>query len=424
MKLSTMFALVICMLFAFSCGKKSGDGKNTNQEKNESNSHEQRSGEQVVPSVVSLKFERIVSLEKLFKDPRAHIRAINSYIIKAVIKDATPDTQLVCYRLVFNQRYNKMEALPDDQQIAKIRTELSDRDPNEVEYECSVTENGNVVFSKNFKMYKSFAVEGFKILSKLGISQSDKIGTLFITEDSTLILDDKDFNLEVQDLISSGGTIATFEKEEVTRNYDDSIGLSGGSIHIKAQRSFGQLNIELRGKNGGPRTTSPKDKTERLAADPNLNGKCRHRSDGGSPNRNIQACFGKKGHRGVKGEKGYEGFPGGDTGKLIFEVKEQTDLKLNVLFEPGKGSPGSKGGKGGFGSPGGIGQTVSWTTYGGCGREGPCNTTDHYYTYPHGAEGDRGEDGDRGDSGEDGKILASEINLAGEKFLIENNWHN
>lgn len=422
MNLSTMFALVICMLFAFSCGKKSGGGKNTQQEKNESTSHGQNPGGQTGASAISLKFERIVSLEKLFNDPMAHIRAINSYIIKAVISDVTPDTQLVCYKLVFNQRYNRMEASPDAQQVAKIRTELSSSDPNEVEYECSVIDSGNVIYSKNFKIYKSFAVEGYKSLSMLGISQTDKIGTLFITEDSSLIIEDKDFDLEVQDLISSRGTIATFAKEDVTKNYDDSIGLSGGSIHIKAQRSFGQLNIELRGKNGGPRTTSPEDKIGRLPADPKLNGKCRHRD--GRPNRNATACFGKKGHRGVKGEKGYEGFPGGDSGKLKFEVKEQTELKLNVIFEPGKGSPGGKGGKGGFGSPGGIGKTVSWTTYAGCSREGPCNAIDHYYTYPNGAEGDRGEDGDQGETGSDGKILASEINLAGEKILIENNWHN
>src|SRR5690606_7257025 len=159
-----------------------------------------------------------------------------------------------------------------------------------------------IIFEKNFKIYKSFAVQGLKELSILGLSQNDKIGILLFTEDSTLYVKDKEVNLEVDEIISLGGLLTTYTEYDALNNYNDAIGLPGGNINIKTKRATGELNIVMRGMNGGKRSTFPKDKTEKLPRDPSLDGRCRDRHE--RPDRRRTDCFGKKGHRGVKGENG------------------------------------------------------------------------------------------------------------------------
>lgn len=416
----------LSLLLAVSCGKNSdsNDGKALENETNVNLETSSVDSDSTAPTLQQFKIERAYPLEPHKRNIEEYKKEINTWLVRFVMdKKVSEAARLECNKLIFNQRTNLSEAAFDLNGEAVIVARLLNSDPNEVEYECQVIEKGRMIVSKNFNIRKSLVITGRKKFSTIGLSEKDKIETLVLDLESKLYIEDQKIDLELNEIVSLGGTITTFLEEDAINRYNNTIGHNGGDLKIKTKTARGQINIVLRGMDGGRQTSIPPEKTSRLPRDPSLDGKCSKSSKSG-PDYSNTRCYGKKGHTGEKGKIGEPGFPGGDSGTLNLVIENSNDFEINLTYLPGQGSSGGKGGKGGFGSPGGNGSTVRWTTYGGCGREGPCNAIDHQYTFPNGAKGDRGPDGDRGDEGAPGKIMPSEITIGTETTVIENDWNN
>lgn len=423
--MKTLTALMsLSLLLVVSCGKKVGSSssfqsleKSTPQTEsgstNEGNS---------TPKILSFTAERPFTSKSNYSELSRFEKEINTHILKFKISTRhIKSSRIECNKLIFDRRSNFMEAAFDSNGEAAMVTKFQGTDPNEVEYECHLLFNREIIESRNFVLRKSFVVAAYKSITDLGLSPKDKIGILLLRQDAILAFRNLDIDLEVEELISFNGTVTSYPVNDATSIYSNSVGLSAGNMKLKIKKGSGDLNIEMRGMDAGPKTTMPAEKTNQLPADPIHNSVCGNPRKGG-PNYSDKNCFGQKGHPGEKGLTGAKGLPGGDSGLLELIIEEIGDLKVNVELEAGKGGLGEKGGKGGPGSQGGNGATVRWTTYSGCSREGPCNDHQHSYKYPNGSNGDKGPDGDPGENGENGKIIPAKITIGDDTQMIDSSW--
>lgn len=265
-------------------------------------------------------------------------------------------------------------------------------------------------------------ISGIKnFTSHIGVESME---TLVILEGGTLVTNGVNVKATMDRLISMNGKIITHPENVQTP--DNQTGKSGGEIYLIVGQATGQLNVELRGLNGGKQTMEPNKITKVPAKDPAHNGNCGNGSDPG----NNPRCSGKKGHRGYPGLAGYPGLPGGNSGWLNFNTDHQENFKLSIKIIPGKGSAGGKGGEGGEGGPGGTGSRVSWSEH--VDRDHPCGpmcksiAIDPRRDYPNGPQGDRGPNGDDGVKGTPGTNEESIVNFKEDNLFerILTDWQN
>lgn len=250
---------------------------------------------------------------------------------------------------------------------------------------------------------------------------------LFIQGSLCIQTNAQPFSLEVDELVCENATInsSTVESQAAL----GSVGLTAGSIQIKAKRASGNLKIIANGQNGGdgaPGTPGAAGK----AGEPGVTGqlglnpdylhrgpendpyRARSLSDAarnnwdyerlhksiGSPidhplvrERPYSFAPDKPGTRGADGDPGSPGTPGalgGDAGQISVLVDEDSSLVVEIENNPGLGGRGGEGGPGGEGGAGGAAGTVErWK-----GRFAPA-----------GAPGSRGPQGRAGRDGESGR---------------------
>lgn len=159
------------------------------------------------------------------------------------------------------------------------------------------------------------------------------------------------FDLRIETLIAEpGAVIRTFPPD--ARASDPAQTVSGGQMRITLLKAVGALKVELRGMNGAdglPGKTYPQRAKD---------------GDPVQPKEAFQTCDGMQaGHNGADGANGGAGGKagnGGSTGSLEIEVKSNHDLKVHVIFEPGKaGRPGP----GGEGQSAGLGSAPEQRSY-------------------------------------------------------------
>lgn len=367
--------------------------------------------------------ERKVELREDLSNVKEFAHYINDYVVTFRATSGNyRDSKVICRKTYYDQTLKEPTGKFDqDGYKAVVEINLSEKDPANVSYECEVSDRVSTLGKSRVDFKKSFAVEGTKnFTSFIGV---DSIETLVILEDGRLVTGGVDVNAKIDRLISMNGKLVTHP--ENTQTPDNQVGNSGGTITLDVIKAVGQLNVELRGLNGGKQTMEPKKITKVPAKDPKHNGTCRNGRDAGNDSR----CEGKKGHRGYPGLAGYPGLSGGNTGSMNFTLAHVGEFKISVKYFPGTGSAGGKGGEGGEGGPGGDGNKITWREP--PERDHPCGpqcksfALNESRTYKNGPKGDKGPDGDDGEKGISGKNEESIVNIDADLFeKILTDWQN
>lgn len=312
---------------------------------------------------------------------------------------------------------------------ARVSFELVDSDPVSGELVCSVSDRGVLLADFRHPLKKSILVHGE--LSARSLDLAHELGTLVLMPGAVLTTHGAAVSLRFEELVSVDARIRTLAETSL-KAPPERPGLSPGEVRISLGRAVGQLTIELRGQHGGDAVTARPAITAVPARSPELNGQCQgyHRPD-------DQRCFGKKGHTGYPGENGMDGAPGGNSGRVVFSVKDGRQLRLRIKKIPGVGGAGLPGGSGGPGGPGGIGAHITWSYpdnsgcsfcfgTGGETKNNPLRLVWEQYKFPDGPPGDRGANGSHGATGESGVRSESEVRYLREDLhlVINDNWES
>jgi hypothetical protein len=173
------------------------------------------------------------------------------------------------------------------------------------------------------------------------------------------------------------------------------VGRSGGSLEIQADYAEGNLNVFLRGENGGSGAmgASPDLRLRGAKGDKGLDAILVPRGD-------IYHCSrlpanGSRGAKGSRGYRGLDGLPGGSTGKLTLNIKYKDKMNLHIHKVPGLGGVGGMGGDGGEGGDGGDPGSSTLST----GEFVPIDCS----RAMKGPQGEKGEVGPQGNTGPIGR---------------------
>jgi hypothetical protein len=179
------------------------------------------------------------------------------------------------------------------------------------------------------------------------------IGKLTFRRGSRLVSDGFPVRLVVDEIISEGGVLETFEEgQKATRG---NAGRSGGIIVLEAARASGDLRVILRGEGGG-------------------DGRNGNAGQPGGPGANAPDILlksivvfngqqapplerGRDGSPGNPGENGQDSGAGGSAGSIHVSIKEHSQFNISFEEMPGAGGDPGAGGIGGPGGAGGLGGT-------------------------------------------------------------------
>jgi hypothetical protein len=198
-------------------------------------------------------------------------------------------------------------------------------------------------------------------------------------------IETRKFNLSVfadEIYFEEGAKIINFIEIPAAETQKD--GVNGGDVKILARVALGKIEIELNGGDGGkgikafPFLPPASDGKNGFA------GICRR--DALVPSCIVQPTNGENSPSGRKGKTGFPGQKGGNSGRVIFEIAEQSEVEVIHTDTPGKGGEGGEGG---------IGQMK--------GRPGKAAPRDESCLCPQGNDGeDTGKNGETGDQGPEG----------------------
>ncbi len=387
------------ILLLTSCGKKEVNSE-TNREKNSN------------PINSDIEFEvttkRKVFLNEDHSNYEDFKKNINTFEISVTsVGNSIPGARFYCSKDLLNPNISSIETTFDSEGYnAQLTLQLEERDKINTNFFCIVEEKEVQVGTFKIEIKKSIIVKGKENAQdlKLGLAPID---ILLIEEGGTLITNGSNILLEMNELISLGGEISTFDEERPYIPLNDREGLSGGRIILKTKNSQGKIIINLIGLQAGLQTKIPEPISEIPAAVKEKNGICKGSRDINSDYKKDQKCFGKKGTKGIKGKNGYAGYNGGSSGSIYFSHEKMSNLKIQINIRPGKGNHGGKGGVGGKGGPGGIGSTIMLSEFI---EPHICPTclTKYLrdirpYKFPDGLMGDQGDQGEDGEHGNFGK---------------------
>jgi hypothetical protein len=236
----------------------------------------------------------------------------------------------------------------------------------------------------------SLKLDGSTLVFDSGLeSPSLMLDSLELTNGSRLITNGNSLHIQVNRLISNGGSIIAFDDYSPPKKAALGIhginGASGGKVVLEVEELTGKLNVDLSGKDGGaggdglPGFPGGPGRRGDEAADSWLG--CAH--GGGN---------GEQGSPGTPGGAGSAGGDGGDGGGLVLRgaIRRQANA---ITFRaqggvPGDGGDGGPGGTGGQGGQGGSGSAFCRGGEGG----------------PMGPNGDHGAPGSRGSPGHNGAM--------------------
>lgn len=142
--------------------------------------------------------------------------------------------------------------------------------------------------------------------------------------------------LKVHHLISEGGSIATFPKDQTAAPQEN--GRSGGFVYLHLDKAEGELFISLRGENGGiGKPGAEPDQSLRGKDGIAVFGRC------------GEDAYVTEGKKGLQGYPGGQGMNGGDSGNFELQISDQNKFKYRLEKVPGQGGIGGEGGRGGEG---------------------------------------------------------------------------
>ena len=406
----------VLMLTLIACNSGKEDGKSSNPKK-EIIPVEAPSADPDIIETKSLRIssKRKVVLENDFSNIEEFKTNINSYVATFEAKSGNfSNAKITCRKAIFNRIDSEISGEFDTYgEFATLDIEILNSDPAEIEFDCHVEENEQVLEKVTIELKKSFIVTGKK--SFQSFVNTNKMKALFLDIDSELSTNGENLDLEIEEFISNKGKVVTFFEEDVAKTRMNRPGLSGGVLNLNIGTAVGAVVFEMRGLNGGEQTLVPERNKNVPSANANLNGICGNQYYHSS----AKQCWGKMGAKGFIGLQGYQGYSGGDSGILNFKTAKRQFLDLEIRYFPGKGSMGGKGGQGGVGGPGGRGSHIKWL-------EHESDNSKNKYKFPDGAQGPEGQEGALGLAGFDGKNNETNIEFQFENmhFTFDYDWKN
>lgn len=416
-----------------SCHPQESDSKKQSKSGSENISQDQDQEEGKEGLYFDVKVSRKTELKKDFSNFEKYKEDLNTFEVqfKAAI-GKYPGVEVECRkdlfdrdRIVFRTKFDKLG------ELANVQLNIDEKNPIKVNFDCTLFDQGEEIFSQKIKLKKSFIISGTQNIMTSGVGFED-IDTLVLDEGSVLVTESMAVAFKVKNLISKNAKIITYSFEDARKTIPNRQGADGSVIKIDADNTLGKLSVEMRGTDGAPRNIVLLQNTDTPQRDASLNGTCdgetlRGERNGWFPK--PERCFGKRGYKGTKGFNGSNGLNGGNSGRFILKVNSEDQLDLDIQMIPGRGSEGAKGGQGSKGSLGGIGSTVKIfiqdSDHHGCAACKIINSVEKY-KFPDGAEGPEGDAGDQGKPGFDGEIETSSVEYLKSNELIEinSNWSN
>lgn len=429
MKYSSLLCLSFLATLA-ACQSESGSGSNSKKEVlPQTQSGPTANAESNTHTSLKVSKRRIVSLNKNFtkSDFIAFKENINKYLVTLEAETgsflgAQAECQVSSHLTPLDDK--KYASFNDVGLKAEVELELQSEGPINVDYRCRVIDRGIEVDSVTVSLKKSILVNNKQNIYALGLDGNQSIEALVLDEGAVLTTEGDKIGLTMNELISNGGTIATFTRDNMPVPLENEPGKSGGIINITTKRAIGDILFELRGGNAGAQTKIPEKNPYIHPKYLSLDGECKGHVDADSSYKNNMKCRGKKGAQGAPGFKGLSGYDGGSTGLVVLKTQKSQDFRWGVSYFPGKESVGSVGGKGGAPGAGGIGSTVEVYKE----RNEPprprltSSLSSKSYKYADGPIGDEGVQGEMGDSGKSGEKQNSQILVDSEGAKYEFNF--
>ncbi len=261
------------------------------------------------------------------------------------------------------------------------------------------------------KMVSSQVLRNKTISGTVHLNGLVRAKSLRLEKDSRIITDGKSLTLNVDSLISHGGVIETFAKDQTAPQGQE--GRSAGSIKIRAINAEGVLHIHGRGENGGvgvsggPGEAGANGKDGRnyeLELRPEFANFLSLDHAITANEKNYLKCGSQTedGQRGAPGQTGLEGNPGGrggDSPYLSIVIGNPSNFRVEPLLTPGHGG---RGGSGGLGGAGGLG-----------GKAGERDPLELCRAAVSGSPGPNGLPGNPGEKGQDGTERPVCLDLGG-----------
>lgn len=398
MKISTLFIGILSLAFVACDSSDSNNEVIVNQEPRNSSSLENPVKTNPF-GTLKTEVSRKTSLLKDLSNIEEFKENINSYEVKfEAISGQFIGTFAECRRNGFDGNRETFSGSFDAEgKAAVVEITMAESDSTVTDYECNISDGEMVFFGNPIRLKKSFIVSGEKNYFEF-IGSSD-IETLLIEEDSKLNTNGSIVELRVNELISLNGKIVTFSEDKLNSTRENYPGASGGQITLNANSAMGNLDIELRGLNGGKVTKVPAKIAQVPPRDPTTNG-CNLINSAAD-------CSGKQGPQGYRGTDGYQGSVGGNSGLIKLSIKNSNKFTFSIKYLPGQGSEGGVGGEGGQGGPGGLGGEVVFREH----QMSPSRTR-----FPDGIQGIQGPQGTTGARGNDGRNDKSEIDIESDNY--------
>lgn len=356
--------------------------------------------------------ERAVKLRDDLANIEDFANEINTYRITVSASRAMVGSVLSCRKVsAQNLEEDSASAFSTLTGNAAVSLELYPADNDAVDVNCVVKDaTSNELYSFKKVLRKGYVVRGTQNIRALGAYDID---TLVLMDKSELFYGAAYVELKVGSLISQNGQISTFRKSDVANTLPGMHGMSGGRLILNSVNAVGEVRFNLRGTNAGVQDKTPEQpKPKPRGAD----GDCSRGS-----------CDGADGARGDNAVNGYRGLIGGDSGRVVFTVDNESDVNVEFNYEPGKGSAGSAPSAPGLGGEGGRGDLMSVPGTNVCptGTENEDNKCGSITI--RGRSGRRGADGSPGlpgGYGADGLIEESTLyfHATMQNYRINNSW--
>lgn len=254
------------------------------------------------------------------------------------------------------------------------------------------------------KIPRDFQVQGTVNASEVG----SEFNRLFIEKDSILLSQGADVSVDVNEIIARDGARISWLPTSPAAP-PNTKGAGGGLIHIKAKAATGVLNIVSIGQSGGvglkggsggvgaPGARGVDGEADYysecwMARLPRIPLGTFLREGPGHCSKNWyckrQTGDGTPGGQGLPGGAGSPGQAGGDTARILVEVADPRDFRIDHMLIPGVGGEGGAGGDGGPGGPGGEPGSRD--------SHNQCRVASRGPTGPRGNTGPRGANGPAG----------------------------
>jgi hypothetical protein len=234
---------------------------------------------------------------------------------------------------------------------------------------------------------------------------------IFLKNQAKVYWQGERLELIASELISEDATLESFSPDKKTAELGQK-GRSGGELILRAKKLRGDLFIRGDGQQGGQGESGAVGATgSKGSRGPDT---VLHE---GAPTQVPKGAYiyrgywfkcdpvrvpGGEGGRGGRGGAGFQGKKGGNSSKILIEVKDPTEGNIFISNKPGLGGDGGLGGLGGPGGEGGEPGSIEWQMHSSTIASGTDLSLFYQCQADHGATGPQGDPGNSGPRGTEG----------------------